>query len=183
MGSDQHLAVIASSPSLAFSLGSTTRIFLFFYDAPPPSSHSKELGQSRWLVFTMYPSARGLFLILSTYTVVCFVPRTVCLDYIVIWLFDAAPVLFLLRYVEIVGIKSPASLPSTRRAFPGSKTRPTRLPSTSPANMTSEVGKNQILAKWQEAFTRLNGNQPGIAGLMDFTKVRGVFLCLVRVGH
>jgi len=43
-------------------------------------------------------------------------------------------------------------------------------------NMTSESGRNQILAKWQEAFTRLNGNQPGIAGLMNFTKVRGVFL-------
>ena len=46
-------------------------------------------------------------------------------------------------------------------------------------NMTSETGRNQILAKWQEAFTRLNGNQPGIAGLMNFTKVRVVFLrCL-----
>jgi len=37
-------------------------------------------------------------------------------------------------------------------------------------DMTSETGRNQILAKWQEAFTRLNGNQPGIAGLMNFTK-------------
>jgi len=26
-------------------------------------------------------------------------------------------------------------------------------------NMTSEAGRNQILAKWQEAFTRLNGKQ------------------------
>ena len=42
--------------------------------------------------------------------------------------------------------------------------------------MTGETGRNQILAKWQEAFTRLNGNQPGIPGLMNFTKVRGVFL-------
>ena len=62
-------------------------------------------------------SACGLFLILSTYTVVC-VPRTVCLDYIVIWLFDAASVLFFLRYVGIVGIRSPASLPSHPTGIP-----------------------------------------------------------------
>jgi len=48
--------------------------------------------------------------------------------------------------------------------------------------MTSESGRNQVLAKWQEAFTRLNGNQPGIAGLMSFTKVRGGDL-FVNVGR
>ena len=35
-----------------------------------------------------------------------------------------------------------------------------------------------MLATWQEAFTRLNGDQPGITGLMNFTKVRGVLLPL-----
>ncbi|KAF9783259.1 ubiquitin-protein ligase [Thelephora terrestris] len=36
--------------------------------------------------------------------------------------------------------------------------------------MTSQSGRSQILATWQEAFTRLNANQPGITGLMNFTK-------------
>lgn len=49
--------------------------------------------------------------------------------------------------------------------------------------MASESGRNQILAKWQEAFTRLNGGQPGIAGLMDFTKVRDMLLrCIGAIG-
>jgi hypothetical protein len=47
-----------------------------------------------------------------------FVSRTVCLNHIVIWLFDAAPVLFLLLYVGIVGIGSPASLPPHPTGIP-----------------------------------------------------------------
>ena len=48
-----------------------------FYDAPLPSSHSKESGQSRWLVLTISPLFCGLFPIISTYTKLLFV----CLTY------------------------------------------------------------------------------------------------------
>lgn len=54
------------------------------------------------------------------------------------------------------------------------KARKTRLHLLLSADMTSQSGRNQMLATWQEAFTRLNGSQPGITGLMNFTNVRGL---------
>lgn len=30
----------------------------------------------------------------------------------------------------------------------------------------------QVASKWQEAFTRLNRDQPGISGLMEYSEVR-----------
>lgn len=179
MGSDQHLYLSAPLPPFTLS-GFLSR----FYDRPLPSSHSKELGQSRWLVITIYPLFGGQFLIFSTYTVVCLfhvLSYSVCLDYVVPGY---------LAFVGTVGIRLHILCPPTRDAcHQSAQKRASRgypqLPSTCSrsSNMTSESGRNQILAKWQEAFTRLNGNQPGITGLMNFTKVRGVFpLCLGIVG-
>jgi len=158
MGSDHHLPLISRCTPVGcpvFSLGS--------YDAPPPSSHSKESGQSRWLVFTMYPfffmacflfSRLILLFVCLSYGPCCYSP---CLDAAVVWLFCVSPD----RGNQIV--------------FPFTSTHDACLQSRHNwppcMDMTSETGRNQILAKWQEAFTRLNGNQPGIAGLMNFTKV------------
>ena len=92
MGSDHHLFVMAPIPPLGclvFSFGS--------YDAPPPSSHSRESGQSRWLVLTMYP----FFLWLVSYSLDLYCCLSVrlfhglfcfpCLDYVytVVWLLYA----------------------------------------------------------------------------------------------
>lgn len=63
-------------------------------------------------------------------------------------------------------------IPCLRHASRARKTRPP-LP---PADMTSQSGRNQILATWQEAFARLNSNQPGITGLMNFAKVCSTLL-------
>jgi len=121
----------------------------------------------------MYPFFGGFFLILSTYLVVCLfhiLSCFVCLDYIVLGLFKSDHVSHICwgrgNYI-------PHHFP-TRDTYPQSRKRSTRLTPTcsdSSTNMTSESGRSQVLAKWQEAFTRLNGNQPGIAGLMNFTKV------------
>ena len=57
--------------SRVFSLGS--------YDAPPSSSHSKELGLSRWSVFhDVSVLFHVSFLILSTYAVVCLLVCLCC---------------------------------------------------------------------------------------------------------
>jgi len=159
MGSDHPLLMIAPVPSLdrlAFSLGS--------YDAPPPSSHSKEPGQSRWLVFTCIRSFMARFLFSQLILLfVCF------MDCFVLYVLTTSllltlgfPVPWELDYILLVSTRD-ASLQS-RYGCPCSM------------SMTSETGRIQVLAKRQGAFTRLNGNQPGIAGLMNFTKVRGVFL-------
>jgi hypothetical protein len=38
--------------------------------------------------------------------------------------------------------------------------------------MTSEALRNQVAAKWQDAFNRLNRGAQGISGLMEFSNVR-----------
>ena len=144
---------------------------------PPPSSHSKELGQSRWLVFTMYPTfyssfsySLDLYCCLSVCSEDCFNPSV--LITLLFGVFESPLPIFM----GIVGIRlcSPSPPRSTTTRAKTQQTRPTST-SSSDTNMTSESGRNQILAKWQEAFTRLNGGQPGITGLMNFTKVRGIF--------
>ena len=82
MDSDQHLPLIASLPSLVLSTGLPLWLF---HDPPLPSAYSKESGQSRWLVFTMYPSlvsySLGLYCCLFV-SPILFPP--LCLDYIAI---------------------------------------------------------------------------------------------------
>ncbi len=43
----------------------------------------------------------------------------------------------------------------------------------------SEALRNQVAAKWQDSFNRLNRGGVGISGLMEFSKVRGS-LSIVR---
>ncbi len=38
--------------------------------------------------------------------------------------------------------------------------------------VASEALRNQIAAKWQDSFNRLNRGAAGISGLMEFSKVR-----------
>lgn len=82
MDSDQYLPLIVSPPSLALSM--VFPLYLF-HDPPLPSAYSKESGQSRRLVFTMYPS-----LVSYSFDLYCclFVSSTLfyslCLDYTVI---------------------------------------------------------------------------------------------------
>jgi len=130
----------------------------------------------------MYPLCCGLFLNFSTHTVVCLfhlLSCSICLDHTVLGLFrefESTPCVCRDR-----GKSDRTSFFSTRDDH---RKRKHRVPvrrghlrlGLLRLNMSSESGRNQILAKWQEAFTRLNGNQPGITGLMTFTKVCGVFL-------
>ena len=76
-------------------------------------------------------------------------------------------------FVEAVGNRSCTICIHTQRVPSESETPDvaTLNPLLFPTTMTSESGRSQILTKWQEAFTRLNGNQPGITGLLGFTKV------------
>jgi hypothetical protein len=39
--------------------------------------------------------------------------------------------------------------------------------------VASEALRNQVAAKWQDSFNRLNRGAVGIFGLMEFSKVRG----------
>jgi hypothetical protein len=39
----------------------------------------------------------------------------------------------------------------------------------------SEALRNQVSAKWQDSFNRLNRGAGGISGLMEFSKVRRRF--------
>ena len=39
--------------------------------------------------------------------------------------------------------------------------------------MASKALSDQVAAKWQDSFNRLNRGQPGISGLMGFSRVRG----------
>ena len=39
--------------------------------------------------------------------------------------------------------------------------------------VASEALRNQVASKWQDSFNRLNRGAMGIAGLMEFSKVRG----------
>ena len=56
MGSDQHLPLTTSLPfSCPFPGVYRPRFLSRFCDAPLPSSHSKKLGHSRWLVHMMSP--------------------------------------------------------------------------------------------------------------------------------
>jgi hypothetical protein len=38
--------------------------------------------------------------------------------------------------------------------------------------MASKALSNQVAAKWQDSFNRLNRGAPGISGLMEFSTVR-----------
>lgn len=38
--------------------------------------------------------------------------------------------------------------------------------------MTSKALSNQVAAKWQDSFNRLNRGATGISGLMEFSRVR-----------
>jgi len=42
--------------------------------------------------------------------------------------------------------------------------------------MASKALSNQVAAKWQDSFNRLNRVAPGISGLMEFSKVRRPFV-------
>jgi anaphase-promoting complex subunit 2 len=37
--------------------------------------------------------------------------------------------------------------------------------------MATNALRAQVMAKWQDAFNRLNRGQPGITGLMEFSQV------------
>jgi anaphase-promoting complex subunit 2 len=37
--------------------------------------------------------------------------------------------------------------------------------------MTTDAVPSQVAAKWQESFNRLNGNAPGISGLLSYSEV------------
>ena len=45
--------------------------------------------------------------------------------------------------------------------------------------MASKALTNQVAAKWQDSFNRLNRAAPGISGLMEFSRVRRPFVNLV----
>jgi hypothetical protein len=47
--------------------------------------------------------------------------------------------------------------------------------------MASKALSNQVAAKWQESFNRLNRAVPGISGLMEFSRVRRPFSKLFLV--
>jgi hypothetical protein len=40
--------------------------------------------------------------------------------------------------------------------------------------MASKALSDQVAAKWQDSFNRLNRGAPGISGLMGFSRVRGL---------
>lgn len=42
--------------------------------------------------------------------------------------------------------------------------------------MASKALSNQVAAKWQDSFNRLNRAAPGISGLMEFSRVRRPFV-------
>lgn len=42
--------------------------------------------------------------------------------------------------------------------------------------MASKALSNQVAAKWQDSFNRLNRAAPGISGLMEFSRVRIPFV-------
>ena len=44
--------------------------------------------------------------------------------------------------------------------------------------MASKALSDQVAAKWQDSFNRLNRGAPGISGLMGFSRVRGLHLPL-----
>ena len=37
--------------------------------------------------------------------------------------------------------------------------------------MATDAVRSQVAAKWQESFNKLNGNAPGISGLLSFSEV------------
>jgi hypothetical protein len=47
----------------------------------------------------------------------------------------------------------------------------------------SEALRNQVSAKWQDSFNRLNRGAGGISGLMEFSKVRVDFVFLNGVAR
>jgi hypothetical protein len=46
--------------------------------------------------------------------------------------------------------------------------------------MASKALTDQVAAKWQDSFNRLNRGAPGISGLMGFSKVRDLHRSLVN---
>ena len=44
--------------------------------------------------------------------------------------------------------------------------------------MASKALSDQVAAKWQDSFNRLNRGAPGISGLMGFSRVRDLYLPL-----
>jgi hypothetical protein len=130
---------------------------LDLYSAPLPSSHSKELGQSRWLVLYLTPFLSSLLILLFVCFFTYFYSSRLQITYVCLQS----------HFEWDRGIQITHPLPP--HASKARKTRPPPLQST---DMTSQSGRSQILATWQEAFARLNANQPGITGLMTFTKVR-----------
>lgn len=38
--------------------------------------------------------------------------------------------------------------------------------------MATDTLRSQVAAKWRDAFTRINREQPGITGLLTFSQVR-----------
>lgn len=47
--------------------------------------------------------------------------------------------------------------------------------------MATDALRAQVAAKWQESFTRLNQNEPGIVGLLNFSQARAVNLFLSNI--
>ena len=50
------------------------------------------------------------------------------------------------------------------------------LPRSTIAPMATNALRSQVAAKWQESFHRLNGEAPGISGLMKFSEVYWTYL-------
>jgi len=112
MGADHHLLVIAPIPLLGGSpFGS--------YDAPPPSSHSKELGQSWWLVFMMYP----FFLWLVSYSLDLSCCLSVCLTACFILPVLTTPLFGYFTFPDTVGTRLHSPCLRPRRE----SSEPTRL--------------------------------------------------------
>lgn len=52
---------------------------------------------------------------------------------------------------------------------------------TSLTKMATDALRAQVATKWQESFTRLNQNEPGIVGLLNFSQARAVNLFLSNI--
>ena len=46
--------------------------------------------------------------------------------------------------------------------------------------MATDAVRSQVAAKWQESFNKLNGNAPGISGLLSFSEV---CVCILLERH